>query len=68
MGMEDRGLIAEGLVADIVVFSEDFRDNATFTRPHQLSSGVAHLFVAGQAAILDSAFTGAMPGTVLVRP
>ena len=68
MGMEDRGLIAEGLVADIVVFSEDFRDNATFTRPHQLSSGVAHLFVAGQAAILDSAFTGAMPGAVLVRP
>ncbi len=68
MGMEDRGRIAEGLVADIVVFSDDFRDNATFTEPHQLSSGVVHLFVAGEAAIMDSAFTGARAGVVLARP
>ncbi len=67
MGMTDRGRIAVGQVADIVVFSEDFRDNATFTEPHRLSSGVVHLFVAGEAAILDSAFTGARAGRVLVR-
>lgn len=67
MGMNDRGRIAEGLVADIVVFSEDFRDNATFTEPHQLSSGVVHLFVAGEAAITDSGFTGARAGAVLTR-
>ena len=67
MGMTDRGIIAEGMVADLAVFSRDFRDNATFTEPHQLSSGVVHLFVNGEAAILDGEFTGVRAGRVLVR-
>ncbi len=67
MGMTDRGRIAEGQIADIVVFSEDFRDNATFTEPHRLSSGIVHLFVGGEAAIRDSGFTGVRAGGVL-RP
>ena len=67
MGMEDRGRIEEGMVADLVVFSEHFRDNATFTDPHQLSAGVVHLFVAGEAAIRDAGFTGARAGRVLVK-
>ena len=67
MGMQDRGRIREGMVADIVVFSEDFRDNATFAEPHRLSSGVVHLFVGGEAAIANSAFTGARAGRVLTR-
>lgn len=66
-GMEDRGRIAEGMAADIVVFSEYFKDNATFTEPHQLSSGVVHLFVGGEAAVLNSSFTGARAGAVLAR-
>lgn len=67
MGMTDRGIVAEGMVADLVVFSGDFRDNATFTEPHQLSSGVVHLFVNGEAAILNGGFTGARAGRVLRR-
>ncbi|MDE2655635.1 MAG: amidohydrolase family protein, partial [Gemmatimonadota bacterium] len=62
MEMTGRGTIAEGMAADLVVFSADFRDNATFTEPHQLSSGVVHLFVNGEAAILDGEFTGARAG------
>ncbi len=65
MGMDDRGRIAEGAVADLVVFSDYFQDNATFTEPHKLSSGVVHLLVAGEAAIHNSAFTGAKAGQVL---
>ena len=68
MGMSDRGTVAEGMAADLVVFSDDFTDNATFTEPHQLSSGVVHLFVNGKAAILNSEFTGARAGRVLARP
>ena len=67
MGMEDRGRIEEGMIADLVVFSEHFRDDATFTEPHQLSAGVVHLFVGGEAAIRDSGFTGARAGRVLVK-
>ena len=67
MGMEDRGRIEEGMVADLVVFSDYFRDNATFTEPHQLSSGVVYLFVGGEAAVTNSSFTGARAGRVLVR-
>jgi len=67
MGMGDRGRIAEGMVADLVVFSDYFKDNATFTEPHQLSSGVVHLFVGGEAAILNSGFTGARAGQVLAK-
>ena len=67
MGMADRGRIEEGMVADLVVFSDYFKDNATFTEPHQLSSGVVHLFVGGEAAILNSGFTGALAGQVLVK-
>ena len=66
MGMEDRGRIEEGMVADLVVFSDYFKDNATFTEPHQLSSGVVHLFVAGEAAIANAGFTGVRAGRVLV--
>ena len=67
MGLEDRGRIEEGMVADLVVFSDYFKDNATFTEPHQLSSGVVHLFVGGEAAVSNSSFTGARAGRVLVR-
>ncbi len=67
MGMADRGRIAVGMVADLVVFSDHFRDNATFTEPHQLSAGVVHLFVGGEAAIRDAGFTGGRAGRVLVK-
>ncbi len=67
MGMMDRGTVAEGMIADLVVFSDEFRDNATFTEPHVLSSGVVHLFVNGEAAIRDGEFTGARAGRVLAK-
>ena len=67
LGMADRGRIEEGMVADLVVFSDYFRDTATFTEPHQLAAGVVHLFVNGQAAILNSGFTGTRAGEVLAK-
>ena len=40
-------------------------DRATFKNPHQLSEGVHHVFVNGQAVLLDGTMTGARPGRVL---
>ena len=64
----DRGVIKEGMAADVVVFDGDaLRDRATFTEPHQLSEGMVHVFVNGEAAIRNGEFTGALPGKVLLK-
>jgi N-acyl-D-aspartate/D-glutamate deacylase len=62
----DRGLVKEGLAADLVVFDlATLRDHATFTEPHQLSEGMVHVFVNGEAAIRNREFTGVLAGKVL---
>jgi N-acyl-D-aspartate/D-glutamate deacylase len=56
------------MAADVVVFDlETLRDKATFTEPHQLSEGMVHVFVNGQAAIKDREFTGVLAGKVLKK-
>ena len=66
IGLDDRGSIAAGMVADIVVFDPDsVVDRATFTQPHQYAEGMHHVFVAGEAVLLDRRMTGARPGQVL---
>jgi N-acyl-D-aspartate/D-glutamate deacylase len=68
MGMRDRGRIAEGLVADLVVFDPaTVVDQATFEDPHQFPVGINHVFVAGIAVVTDAAHTGARPGKVVRR-
>jgi N-acyl-D-aspartate/D-glutamate deacylase len=66
IGLTDRGRLAPGVVADIVVFDPDqIVDRATFDNPHQYAAGVDHVFVGGVAVLLDGAMTGARPGTIL---
>lgn len=67
-GLEGRGRLVTGAVADIVVFDlAEVRDLATYTDPHQLSRGMVHVFVNGTAAIRHGAFTGERAGLVLRR-
>jgi predicted amidohydrolase YtcJ len=69
LGMNDRGKIAPGLVADIVVFDpKTFRDKSTFADSTQYADGVNHLLVNGQFAIRDSKFTGKLAGKGLTHP
>ena len=64
--MNDRGLIREGLAADITVFDpKKLRDTATFDRPHQYAEGIRHVFVNGTPVVHDGNVTGALPGTAL---
>jgi N-acyl-D-amino-acid deacylase len=67
--IQDRGVLREGLFADIVVFDPaTIADRATFEQPHQLSVGVLHVFVNGEAVIRDGVHTGATPGRALRGP
>ncbi len=67
--LRDRGLLKEGFAADIVIFNEnEVRDNATFEKPNQLSSGFMYVVVNGQLVIDHAKHTGVRSGTVLYGP
>jgi N-acyl-D-amino-acid deacylase len=65
-GIQQRGLLAEGNFADLVVFDpETIIDTATFEEPRQPAAGIGHVFVNGVSVWRDGRATGALPGTVL---
>ena len=67
--LKDRGLLREGYAADIVIFDEKtIRDNATFEKPHQFSTGVSHVIVNGKSAIDSGRHTGLRNGNALKGP
>ena len=69
LSIRDRGLLREGIYADVVVFDpETISDRATFEQPHQLSVGMRYVFVNGIAVIRDGRHTGAKPGRIVRGP
>lgn len=67
--IRDRGKLETGYYADIVVFDpETVSDHATFAEPHQLATGVMHVFVNGVHTIKDERHTGAKAGRVVRGP
>lgn len=67
--LRDRGCIAPGCYADIVVFDPaSVQDHATFAEPLQLATGVVHVFVNGEQALADGEPTAARPGRVVRGP
>jgi len=66
LGLQDRGVIAAGKWADIVVFDyEKIQDKATFLEPHQYPVGIPYVFVNGVAVIKNGEHTGSLPGRIL---
>ena len=67
--LRDRGMIREGMAADIVVFDESLvGDQSTFSKPHAFSVGFRYVFVNGQRVIDEAKHTGARSGIVLHGP
>ncbi len=66
MGLQDRGLLKEGMKADVVVFNpETVADKATFENPHQYPEGIPYVIVNGQLAVDQGAFQHRKGGKVL---
>jgi N-acyl-D-amino-acid deacylase len=66
LGMKDRGTLAPGHAADIVVFNaREVQDRATYLVPCQKAAGVLHVLVNGEAVVTDGEQTNARPGRVL---
>jgi N-acyl-D-aspartate/D-glutamate deacylase len=61
----DRGLVRPGLAADLVLFEDGIRDNATFENSTEMPSGISHVWVNGIAVIAEGRETGNRPGKVL---
>lgn len=69
VGLSDRGLLKQGMAADITVFDPaTVADKATFEQPHQPSVGVAYVFVNGQKVLDHGTLTAARPGRGLRGP
>jgi N-acyl-D-amino-acid deacylase len=69
LGLADRGVLRQGLKADIAVFdAAKVGDTATFEKPHSYAVGVTHVLVNGQVVFENGAMTAARPGRVLYGP
>ncbi len=69
MRLADRGVIKQGLWADLVVFDpEKVRDVATFEKPNQLSEGMQYVLVHGVPVSDGGQATQALPGPILRGP
>ncbi len=68
LGLGDRGRIAPGFVADLVIFDPaTVNDRATIERPEAPPTGIPGVMVAGEWVVEDGHVTGKHPGHVL-RP
>jgi N-acyl-D-amino-acid deacylase len=69
LGLKDRGRIAGGYVADLVVFDPAIvLDQSTVENPEAPPLGILDVFVTGEWIVRDGKVTGHRPGRVLRSP
>lgn len=68
VSLPDRGRLAEGRAADVVVFDPaTIEDRSTYRHPNRMATGVEHVLVAGVPVLSDGELTGRAPGRFLRR-
>lgn len=66
LGVFDRGILKEGMWADITVFDPDnVKDKATFLNPKQYAEGIEYVIVNGEVVVRNGKYTGSLPGKLL---
>ena len=67
--IKERGKLIPGYFADVVIFDPaKIQDHATYDKPHQLATGMVHVFVNGVQVLKNGEHTGATPGRVVLGP
>lgn len=68
MGLTDRGILREGLVADLTLFrADEITDRATYEDPFQKPQGVYHVLMDGRFALRDGLQTPLLLGKFLLK-
>ena len=68
LGLAQKGLIKEGMDADIVIFDKDeIEDRATYQDPCRYPNGVYYVIVNGEVVVENGKHTGKRPGKLLRR-
>ena len=68
LGIKDRGILAEGNYADIVIFDKDLiKDTATYTNPKQYPEGIEVVLVNGKVALEDGKQIDVLNGKILTK-
>jgi N-acyl-D-amino-acid deacylase len=66
LGITDRGLLREGMAADVVVFNPTtILDTATFDDPHKFPIGIEYVLVNGQITINEGEHTERRAGKII---
>ena len=66
LGLTDRGILRDGMKADIVVFDPGrVQARATFEEPKQYPDGIDYVLVNGQIVVDQGVHTGSLPGRAL---
>ncbi len=68
LGLKNRGILKEGFFADITIFDQEtIAEQATFTDPHNYSTGIKHVIVNGKLTINNGKHESVMNGTILKK-
>jgi N-acyl-D-amino-acid deacylase len=69
LGLQDRGLLRQGMKADVVVFNPDtVQDTATYQKPDQYAKGISWVLVNGVPVVANGKPTNALPGQIVRGP
>jgi N-acyl-D-aspartate/D-glutamate deacylase len=68
VGIRQRGVIAAGYYADLVLLDPDtIQDHATIQNPQALSDGILKVWVNGELVYANKEFMGTFPGRLIKR-